>query len=92
MLTFTSLIILALGRRLSLREESLYQSFAGDVSRVDPYRLVYKIVTFTFIIESIGAILLFVFWYQEYPYQEAVWLSIFHSVSAFCNAGFSVLF
>jgi trk system potassium uptake protein len=90
MLTFTSLIILALGRRLSLREESLYQSFAGDVSRVDPYRLVYKIVTFTFIIESIGAILLFVFWYQEYPYQEAVWLSIFHSVSAFCNAGFSV--
>jgi trk system potassium uptake protein TrkH len=90
MLTFTSLIILALGRRLSLSGESLYKSFAGDASRVDPYQLVYRIVSFTFIIESIGAALIFVFWYQEYPYMEALWLSVFHSVSAFCNAGFSV--
>lgn len=90
MLSFTSLIILALGRRLSLKEESIYQSFAGDASRVDPYKLIYRIFIFTFVIEAIGAFCLYLFWYRDFPFTEAIWLSVFHSISAFCNAGFSV--
>jgi trk system potassium uptake protein len=90
MLTFTSLIIVALGKRLSLREESLYQSFAGDVSKVSPYLLIRKIVLFTFIIETVGAFFLFLFFYNGNDFTNTVWNAIFHSVSAFCNAGFSI--
>ncbi len=51
--------------------------------------LLKSIFLFTFIAESIGAILLFLFWRGHMPNGEAMFTGIFHSISAFCNAGFS---
>jgi trk system potassium uptake protein len=46
-------------------------------------------VLFTLAVESIGAVLLFAFWAPELGIRGAIWPAIFHSISAFCNAGFS---
>ena len=89
MLAFASLIILALGRRLSLRQEALAGESREGVPAIDPRRLTLDVVRFTFAIEGIGALLLYVLWIPKLGWRGAIWPAVFHSVSAFCNAGFS---
>jgi trk system potassium uptake protein len=91
MLSFASVIIVALGRRLSLRQEALYSPSpsAEAAPHVDPRHLALDVVVFTLAIEALGAVLLFLLWVPRFPLLEALWHAIFHSVSAFCNAGFS---
>ena len=89
MIAFTSLIIVALGGRLSLNHESVASATAEAATSIDPRRLVYDVVLFTFIIEAIGAGLLYVIWIPRLGMQGAIWPAVFHSVSALCTAGFS---
>jgi trk system potassium uptake protein TrkH len=88
-LTFTSLIIAALGRRLSLREESLCIYTPDTSLHLTAGQVTMNIVRYTLIFEFVGAILLYIFWVPSLGWQGAVWPAVFHSVSAFCNAGFS---
>lgn len=91
MIGFTTLIILALGKRLSLRVEALSHGTAAEVAPdLDLTRLGRDIFTFTLAIEAAGAALLYMLWVTEFGWGGAVWPAVFHSVSAFCNAGFSV--
>lgn len=89
MLAFTSLIILALGRRLSLRQEAIYTGPLEAVPHIDLRRLAFDVVRFTLVFELAGAVLLYVFWVPSLGWIDAMWPAVFHSVSAFCNAGFS---
>ncbi|MFB6099127.1 MAG: TrkH family potassium uptake protein [Salinibacter sp.] len=88
-ISFTSAIIAVLGRRLSLRHESLASGSAGVVGDLDYRALTWAIFRFTFVTELIGGLLLYVFWVPRFGWGGAVWHSVFHAVSAFCNAGFS---
>ena len=56
---------------------------------VKPKHFVVSVVVFTFTVEVIGAIALFAI-FSANGEDGAVWLAIFHSVSAFCTAGFSL--
>jgi trk system potassium uptake protein len=50
-----------------------------------------KIVLLTFVIEFFGFISFYLAWSERIPdTRERIWYAIFHSVSAFCNAGFSI--
>jgi len=89
MIAFTSLIILALGGRLSLRHEAIAGSGLDATPHIDPRQLTYDVVRFTFLIEAAGAAFLYVLWIPELGWIDAAWPAVFHSVSAFCNAGFS---
>ena len=89
MMTFTSLILLTLGLRLSLRQEKLTRSTTRVAPHLDSRLLTRHIVLFTFGIEAVGMVLLYVFWIPDLGVEGALWPSIFHSISAFCNAGFS---
>lgn len=89
MISFTSVIIVALGRRLSLRHETLSGGGTDIVGEIDYKALTWAIFRFTFVAEIIGGVLLYVFWIPRFGWGGAVWHSIFHTVSAFCNAGFS---
>jgi len=89
MITLTSLIILHLGRRLSLRAESVVPQMPSSVPKVDARRLTRDIVLFTLVLEAIGALVLFLAFLPHFPLGEAAWHAIFQAVSAFCNAGFS---
>mgnify|MGYP000158760562 CR=1 FL=1 len=50
---------------------------------------IYSVFVFTILIESIGAVVLY-FGFSELEVEYPVWQSIFHSISAFCTAGFSL--
>jgi trk system potassium uptake protein TrkH len=47
------------------------------------------VVRFTLAIEGAGALALYLLWIPRFGWGEAAWHAVFHSVSAFCNAGFS---
>lgn len=89
MLVLTSVVITALGGRPSLRTESAAVGSYHVLPQVTPRRLIVDIVRFTFFFEALGSLLLYVNWAPRLGWQEALWPSIFHAVSAFCNAGFS---
>ncbi len=88
-ITFTTVIIIALGRRLSVRHETLTAGQAEVAPHVDYRSLAKHVIRFTFLLELIGAALLLLSWFPRFPPGRAVWHAIFQSVSAFCNAGFS---
>jgi len=88
-LTFTTLIIMALGKRLSLHHEAVTATHADIAPEVDFRHLIRNIVLFTFLFEAIGAVLLFVVWSPRFVSGAAAWHAVFQAVSAFCNAGFS---
>ena len=89
MITFTTVIIAALGRRLSLRQQALAPSSGDIIPDLDYRRLTRDVVLFTLAIEAIGAILLYILWVPRFGWSGAAWPALFHSISAFCNAGFS---
>lgn len=89
-ITFTTIIIVALGRRLSLRHEVLASGMAHVVPQVDYRHLVRDVVLFTFGLEALGGLLLYGLWVPRMGWADAAWPALFHSISAFCNAGFSV--
>jgi trk system potassium uptake protein len=89
MITITSLIILHLGRRLSLRAESVIPQMPSSGPEVDARRLTRDIVLFTLALEGLGAVLLFLAFVPHLPAGDAAWHAVFQAVSAFCNAGFS---
>jgi trk system potassium uptake protein len=87
-LTFASLIISALGGRPSLRAEQAVSGTQHHVANVPAKKMIIDILKFTLFCEAIGALVLFLLWSPTLG-AKAVWPAIFHSVSAFCNAGFS---
>ena len=88
-ISFTSIIIVALGQRFSLRHEVMATGPAEIVPEIDYRDLTWAVFRFTLAIEAAGAVLLYLCWVPELGWGPAAWTAVFHSVSAFCNAGFS---
>ncbi len=89
LLTLTSLILLTVGRRVSLRHQSVVPGSGEGLPTVDVRRLIRLVLRTTFLIEAGGAVLLYGAWVGDLGWGGAIWPSVFHSISAFCNAGFS---
>lgn len=90
-LTFTTLILLVLGGRLSLRQEALSVGSPLEIGhhKINPRRLTRDVVLFTLAFEVTGAAALYLLWLPRFGPEGALWPAVFHSISAFCNAGFS---
>jgi len=89
-LTLSTLFLLATGRRLSLRGRGIVQdTFTHSGDRQLP-RFLLDVLWFTLVIEGMGAALLFLRFVRERSAMESLYLSVFHSVSGFCNAGFAL--
>lgn len=73
-----------------LRDARLIQDGAPAVTLRESLELSRRIARFTFATEAVGAVLLSIRFAQDMPWHEAIWQGIFHSVSAFCNAGFDI--
>ncbi len=89
MLVLTSVIITVLGGRPSVRTENLAAGARHMLPQIPARKLILDVVRFTLFFEAFGAVLLYALWAPRLGVQEAIWPAIFHSVSAFCNAGFS---
>jgi len=88
-MTFSTFFAYILAGRLSMRGRDLIENSIS--SQPVPYlgRLLKFAVIGTLLIEGIGAVILTLRFSQDYRLGKALWLGIFHSVSAFSNAGFS---
>jgi trk system potassium uptake protein TrkH len=89
-MTVSTAFALIMGRRLTLKLENVMHSVVGDGQRLDVLQLLKNIVIVTILIEALGAILLFPEFLKTMSSSQAMYHAIFHSVSAFCNAGFSL--
>lgn len=87
--TFSTFVVLLLGGRISLSQHEIVTAPLRPLGRVDAFRVVRRILLITLVIEALGAALLWAFLSSRFKPGDAVWHAVFHSVSAFCNAGFS---
>lgn len=78
-------------RRIGLKERNLIQESVNTLQIGGTVRLVHKIVCYALIIELTGALLLMIRFIPQFGIAEGIWYGIFHSVSAFCNAGFDLM-
>jgi len=91
-MTFTTFFALALGKGMGLRESRVMSDVLNAPTARQVARLVVYIFVFTAILEALGAVGFYAAFGPGYdaPNAGRLWSSIFHSVSAFCNAGFSL--
>lgn len=88
--TVTASVTLLSGRRISLMQRTTMQNAISAPKIGGIVRLMKFILKGTFLIELTGAVLLLPVFCMDYGIR-GIWMSIFHSVSAFCNAGFDIL-
>jgi len=89
-MTSATLLLLVLGRRIGLKEKLLIGKTVGMGGMGGLIGLVKRIALFTVLVEAAGAAILYIRFSGEGPFGTALWRSVFHSVSAFNNAGFDV--
>lgn len=92
-MTMITLIMMAIGRRISLRDRLVIQASYNQEGISGMVKMVRRIVLTTVVVELIGAAILAVAFYVSRPMSIgwAIWSGIFHSISAFCNAGFDIV-
>lgn len=87
-MTISTAFAVLLGQQLTLKVENVMQNVMGEGMKFDMLTLVKNVVLVTLIIEAIGAFILYFTFSRSYEPIKAFYFSIFHSISAFCNAGF----
>lgn len=90
MLFLTTFSILV-GRRITIRERLLISKSISLDNMSGIVKLAKRIIGYTLLLEGFGALILTVRFIRDFPFWSAVKKGIFHSVSAFCNAGFDLL-
>lgn len=88
-MTVSSFLLLLISGRLSMTRERVSEAGLQVPIGIPIRNLIRTMVVFTLIIESIGALLLYLSFTQRDVPMPA-WSAAFHSVSAFCTAGFSL--
>lgn len=91
LMTIIIMVFIFLKRKISLHERLILMQSAGTVRISGMVKLVKRIVTGTLICEGAGALLLAVRFIPQMGFLQGVYYAVFHSVSAFCNAGFDLM-
>jgi len=86
-----TLFALILGRRINFRQRMVMQEAMNKITVNGVVRLAKYILIMTVIVEGIGALILSTRFIPLYGWGKGIWMSVFHSVSAFCNAGFDLI-
>lgn len=90
-MSFATLMAILLGKKITLRERLVIQEAVNSFSIQGLVKLVNYILIATFSIEAIGASLLAIKFVPLYGWAKGIYYSIFHAVSAYCNAGFDLI-
>ncbi len=84
------MMFIAFGKKIGFRQRLLLQESMNAFTLQGIIILVKKVIGITLIVEAIGAIVLAIRWSQEMSMGKALYYGIFHSISAFNNAGFGL--
>ena len=90
-ITFTTSLLLVLHKRITLKERILIQDAYNLSTLGGLVKLTIKIIKGTLLVEGIGAVFFAFQFVPEFGLLPGIWKSIFHSVSAFCNAGIDLI-
>lgn len=89
-MTFGVLIAVVMGKRISLKERLIIQDSSNSLTTQGVVRLSLSIFLIAALVEIVGATLLTLRWTQELGIKRALFYGVFHSISAFNNAGFGL--
>jgi trk system potassium uptake protein TrkH len=90
LMTMATLVALVLGRKITLKERLIIQEEMNSTSLSGLVKLTKYVIISTVTIEGIGALLLSLRFIPTYGVVKGIWFSVFHAISAFCNAGFDL--
>ena len=90
-LTFSNMLFLLGTRRIGMRGRMAMEETLGVLPSLSLKGVLARVFIFTFVCEGVGAVLLTARFAMDYSLPMALWMGVFHSVSAFCNAGFGLL-
>ena len=91
LMTMATMMAVMLGRRISFRNRLIMQEALNQFSLEGMVRLTKAVGMLTFLLEGLGAIILTVRFLPDFGWPTALWYGVFHSISAFCNAGFDLM-
>ena len=90
-MTLSSSMTILLGKSLAVKNQVMMQDLLDISSFEDLVAMIVDIIKYTLVIELFGAILLTIgFTFEGYEFGESLYYGFFHSISAFCNAGFAL--
>jgi len=89
-MTMSTLFIMLAGKRPGLAGQIVVQDAFTHSRERHISSILKDVFLFTGVIEGVGILIMFFVFLPENSVQRAFFLSVFHSISAFCNAGFSV--
>lgn len=90
-MSFSTLLALISGRKIKLKERLLIQRSLNSFNIQGLIKMSRNILIFTFLVESAGAVALSFQFVPQFGVVKGIFYSIFHSVSAFCNAGIDLI-
>jgi trk system potassium uptake protein TrkH len=89
-MTISSLIMVAFGRRISVHERMTLADALNVNTMEGLLRFTWTVALLTMAIEGLGALIMGVRFAQDLGWAKGLWFGLFHSVSAFNNAGFAL--
>jgi len=89
-MSLTIFIAILLGKKITLKDRLIMQEAMNTFNIQGLVKMVQYVLGFTFIVQVSGAILLATQFIPQFGWKTGMFYSIFHSVSAFCNAGFDL--
>ncbi len=90
-MTMMSLVFLLVGKRFTLSERMVIKESFNEFDLSGMVKVILKVLKVTMVTELLGAALLAVRFIPEFGVDKGIYFSLFHAVSAFCNAGFDIL-
>lgn len=90
-MSLVSMVFIALGKRITLKNRLIMQEALNFNTTAGVVRFTKMVVKGTLIVEGIGALLMTLVFVPEYGFVKGIWYSVFHAISAFCNAGFDII-
>ncbi|MBU5440245.1 TrkH family potassium uptake protein [Tissierella sp. MSJ-40] len=90
-MTMATIVALILGKKITLKERLIIKEQLNQETMSGLVKLTKYVILSTFAIEGIGVLLLSTRFIPIYGLKKGIWFSVFHAISAFCNAGFDIL-
>lgn len=90
-MSFATIAAIFMGKKIGLRDRLLMQEAYNALNLQGIIRMVRYVIAFTFGVELLGAVILSTQFIPMYGVAKGIYFSIFHAISAFCNAGFDLI-
>lgn len=90
LMTFAVAVLMMFKKKIGFQNRLYLQEAFSQNSVGGIIRLVKTILLFAFTVEGIGIVLLTLYWIPAYGFSDSLHMSVFHVISAFNNAGFSL--